>query len=112
MVLDLSIKKAGSQLLGRRDRWDFWLPGGSRERSALSGVCRGSGALWGKHKDCACASCKRQCRDNAVSSVQGKRAYRTFRNSSGIREPHSPAFMCAEGRDRKKGDEEERIGRG
>ena len=27
MVLDLSIKKAGSQLLGRRYRWDFWVPG-------------------------------------------------------------------------------------
>jgi hypothetical protein len=23
-----SIKEAGSQLLGRRDRWGFWVPGG------------------------------------------------------------------------------------
>jgi hypothetical protein len=28
LVLDLSVKKAMGQFLGRRDRWDFWVPGG------------------------------------------------------------------------------------
>jgi hypothetical protein len=29
LVLDPSVKKAGGQLLGRRYRWDFWVPGGN-----------------------------------------------------------------------------------
>jgi hypothetical protein len=31
LVLDLSVKKAMGQLLGRRDKQDFWVPGGDRE---------------------------------------------------------------------------------
>jgi hypothetical protein len=27
LVPDLSVKKAKGQLLGRRYRWDFWVPG-------------------------------------------------------------------------------------
>jgi hypothetical protein len=42
LVLDLSIKKAGSQLLGRRYRWDFWVPRGKgdagKDRGAFSAI--------------------------------------------------------------------------
>lgn len=32
MVLDISVTKAVGQLLGRRDRWFFLIPGGERRR--------------------------------------------------------------------------------
>jgi hypothetical protein len=40
LLLDLSIKKVESQLLGRRNKWDFQVPGGKgdtgKERRAFS----------------------------------------------------------------------------
>jgi hypothetical protein len=42
LVLDLSIKKAGSQLLGIRYRWDFWVP---RGKGATGKYRRSQGAF-------------------------------------------------------------------
>jgi hypothetical protein len=48
VVLDLSVKKAMGQLLGGRDRWDFQVPGGGKEKQGRRGEV--SAMLLGKKK--------------------------------------------------------------
>jgi hypothetical protein len=38
-----SIKEVGCQLLGRRDRWDFWIPGGKVRQEKRRGFWPGFG---------------------------------------------------------------------
>jgi hypothetical protein len=43
LVLDLSVKKDGDQLLGTRYRWDYRIPGGKADTREERGI---SGMLW------------------------------------------------------------------
>lgn len=46
-----SITEAGSQLLGRRDRWNFWIAGGKRDAGKEKGLLGQAleGAAWNNY---------------------------------------------------------------